>query len=79
MQKIGWTLNINIEWKIMMIFLLNDAKLFIYIGPESDHCLPLSVTDSLTHWLTDCCLVNLIDVTLPCEDAKRKLVDAVTL
>ena len=31
MQKIGWTLNINIEWKIMMIFLLNDAKLFIFI------------------------------------------------
>ena len=31
MQKTGWTLNINIEWKIMMIFLLNDAKLFIFI------------------------------------------------
>ena len=37
----------------------------IFIGPESDHCLPLSVTDS--------CLVNLIDVTLACEDANSKL------
>ena len=31
----------------------------IFIGPESDHWLCLSVTDSLT----DSCLVNLIDVT----------------
>ena len=45
-----------------------------FIGPESDHCLPLSVTDSLTNSLTDCCLVNLIDVTLACEDANSKLV-----
>ena len=43
----------------------------IFIGPESDHCLPLSVTDS--------CLVNLIDVTLACEDANSKLVDDVTV
>ena len=43
----------------------------IFIGPESDHCLPLSVTDS--------CLVNLIDVTLACEDANSKLVDIVTV
>ena len=43
----------------------------IFIGPESDHCLPLSVTDS--------CLVNLIDVTLACDDATSKLVDVVTV
>ena len=43
----------------------------IFIGPESDHCLPLSVTDS--------CLVNLIDVTLACEDANSKLFDVVTV
>ena len=30
------------------------------------------VSDSLTHSLTDC-LVNLIDVTLACEDAYSKL------
>ena len=32
------------------------------------------VSDSLTH----CCLVNLIDVTLACEDANSKLVEVVT-
>ena len=33
----------------------------------------------LTNWLTDSCLVNLIDVTLACEDANSKLVDVVTI
>ena len=33
------------------------------------------MTDSLTH----CRLVNLIDVTLACEDANLKLVDVVTV
>ena len=33
------------------------------------------VTDSLTH----SCLVNLIDVTLACEDIISKLVDVVTV
>ena len=37
------------------------------------------VTNSLTHSLTDCCLVNLIDVALACEDANSKLVDVVTV
>ena len=47
----------------------------IYIGPESDHWLCLSLTDSLTH----SCLINLIDVTLASEDAISKLVEAVSL
>ena len=37
------------------------------------------VTNSLTDSLTDSCLVNLIDVTLACEDANSKLVDVVTV
>ena len=37
------------------------------------------VTNSLTHSLTDCCLVNLIDVTLACEDGISKLVEVVTV
>ena len=37
------------------------------------------VTNSLTNSLTDSCLVNLIDVTLACEDANSKLVDVVTV
>ena len=47
----------------------------VFIGPESDHweCL------SLTHWLTHSCLVNLIDVTLACEDGNSKLVEVVTV
>ena len=48
-----------------------------FIGPESDHCLPLSLTNSLTHSLTDCCLVNLIDVNLACEDDNTKHVEVV--
>ena len=46
----------------------------IFIGPESDHWLCLSVTNSLRN-----CLVNLIDVTLACEDANSKLVEVVTV
>ena len=47
----------------------------IIIGPKSDHWEYLSVTHSLTH----SCLVNLIDVTLACEDANSKLVEAVSV
>ena len=52
----------------------NDFTKF-FIGPEPDHwqCL------SLTHSLPNCCLVNLIDVTLACEDAYSKLVEVVTV
>jgi len=32
-----------------------------------------SLTDSLTHWLTDSCLVNLIYVTLACKDDNSNL------
>ena len=48
---------------------------WFFIGPESDHWLPLSVTN----WLTLCCLVDLIDVTLACEDANSKLVEVVSV
>ena len=50
-----------------------------FIGPESDHWECLSLTDSLTHSLTHSCLVNLIDLTLACEDAYSKLVEIVTV
>ena len=33
----------------------------------------------VTHWLTDSCLVDFIDVTLACEDANSKLVEVVTV
>ena len=50
-------------------------RYIIFIGPESDHWQCLSVTPSLTH----CHLVNLIDVTLACEDAYSKLVEVVSV
>ena len=37
------------------------------------------LTDSLTHWLTHSCLVNLIDVTLACEHTNSKLVEVVSV
>ena len=46
----------------------------IFIGPECNHCLLLS----LTNWPTNC-WVNLIDVTLTCEDASSKLVEVVSV
>ena len=47
----------------------------VFIGLESDHWECLSVPHSLTH----CRLVNLIDVTLACEDGNSKLVEVVTV
>ena len=47
--------------------------ILFFIGPESDHWLPLSLTNQLTH----SCLVDLIDATLACEDADSILVDVV--
>ena len=37
------------------------------------------VTNWLTNWLTDSCLVNLINVSLVCEDGNSKLVEVVTV
>ena len=45
----------------------------VFIRPESDHWLPLS----LTHSLTPLRLVDLIDVTLACKDANSKFVEVV--
>ena len=41
--------------------------------------MAMLVSDSLTDSLTDSYLVNLIDVTLACEDASSKLVEVVTV
>ena len=49
----------------------------LFIAPESDHWLPLSLTHVTP--LTDSCLVDLIDVTRVCEDANSKLVEVVTI
>ena len=39
----------------------------------------MSLTNYLTNSQTDSCLVNLIDVTLACEDDYSKLVEVVTV
>ena len=41
--------------------------------------MAMLVTQSLTHSLTNSCLVNLIDVILTCEDANSNLVEVVTV
>ena len=46
-----------------------------FIGPESDHWECLSLTD----YLPNSCLVNLIDVTLACKVDNLKLVEVVRL
>ena len=38
-----------------------------------------SLPNRLTHSLTHCCLINLIDVTLACKNANSKLVEVVTV
>ena len=53
----------------------SEIRTLLIIGPESDHWLWLSLSHSLTHSR----LVNLIDVTLACEDANSKLVEVVTV
>ena len=46
-------------------------RVTIFIGP--------SLATLVTHSVTDSRLVDLIDVTLACEDAKSKLVEVVTV
>ena len=41
--------------------------------------MAMLVSNSLTDSLTNCRLVNLIDVTLACEDGNSKLVEVVTV
>ena len=48
-------------------------------SPIRVRSLGMLVTNWLTHWLTDSCLVNLIDLTLACEDNYSKLVEVVTV
>ena len=50
-----------------------NLHFFIGPGPIGYAC------HSLPNSLTDCCLVNLIDVTLVCKDGNSKLVEVVTV
>ena len=48
-------------------------KAWIFLFPIS------SRGQVIVHWLTNSCLVDLIDVTLACEGANTKLIDNVTV
>ena len=73
LRKLRWTPSQSI---VIVIITITFATIILFIiGPESDHWLCLS----LTNWLTDCRLVNFIDVTLVCEDGSSKLVEVVTV
>ena len=56
-----------------------NTTFFLYFYRTRVRSLGMLVSNSLTNWLTNCCLVNLIDVTLACEDANSKLVEVVTI
>ena len=58
---------------------MNDGHSHMYFYRTRVRSLAMLVTHSLTHSLTHCCLVNLIDVTLACEDGNSKLVEDVTV
>ena len=55
------------------------AVFYQYFYRTRVRSLAMLVTHSLTDWLTDSFLVNLIDVTLACEDSNSKLVEVVTV
>ena len=64
----------------MIRYRLGFGLFLFYIGPESDYCLMSTlVSNSLTDSLTNCPLVNLINLTLACEDGNSKLVEVVTV
>ena len=60
-------------------FLVDPAFIHVVFYRTRVRSLFTLVTNSLTHWLTHCRLVNLIDVTLACEDANSKLAEVVTV
>ena len=76
--RAGWLLLVA-QVEYIYFFQLPRLNVIIFNGPESDHCLLWSLTNSLTDSLTDSRLVNLIDVTLAFEDDNSKLVEVVSV
>ena len=60
------------------MFLL-ACKVSMFFELSSHHEASVNIQLLLSDRLPDCCLVNLIDVTLACENAKSKLVKVVTV
>ena len=72
---ISWFLQVRRSAKTKYHKDLTKLEALFFIGPESDHWLCLSLTPSLP----PSCLVNLIDMTLACEDAHSKLIEVFTV
>ena len=75
-RRVTQTINVSFEWDPFL-----EINHFHIKTPFLSDPSPIIgyACHSLTHWLTNCCLVNLVDVTLACEDANSKLVDMVTV
>ena len=58
-----------------VLYVLRSNLIALYFYRTRVRSLAMLVTDSLTH----CCLVNLIDVALACENANSKPVEVVTV
>ena len=72
-----YILNISIK---MIFFVVQEMKTSaIDFYRTRVRSLAMLVTHWLPNSLTDSCLVNLIDVTLACEDANSKFVEVVTV
>ena len=67
------------QYKARGILVLQLLQVLSDFNRTRVRSLAMLVTHSLTDSLTHCRLVNLIDVTLACEDAYSKLVKVVTV
>ena len=58
---------------------LHCRQVYVHFYRTRVRSLVMLVSNSLTDWLTNCRLVNLIDVSLACEDGNSKLVEVITV
>ena len=72
----GWTDHIHTAVLIVQ-YRVSFSAMFVFLSDPS----PIigNACQWLTHWLTNWLLVNLIDVTLVCEDGNSKLVEVVNV
>ena len=74
-MRMGWEWVRFLIHRLVPTFYQAAKTSSLFIGPESDHWLCLSLSESLTHSR----FVKFIDVTLACEDAYSKLAEVVTV
>ena len=85
LSKVNSTKKLNLYIILLPIDGVNFAiwvemkQVIYYFYRTRVRSLGMLVSYSLTNSLTNCSLVNLIDVALACEDANSKLVEVVTV